>query len=204
MTIKTWLRVNRLTLALIGGLFLAEVALLLRVGPGGGQYVYWWMIAPGLFCGPVVILAIIAIVMTFRSRPRSWYLRAVFGLPFIVSLPLGLLASFHVSPFFARNEHVTSGSFHGHVYYLSFDAAPPLSGEFYRYYTLHECDSIGVWCHWIDTYSDYEDIPLDKVIAADPVNDTLYVVSVNPIDGSRRITREYVPINPLSQGRNPP
>jgi hypothetical protein len=190
--VKVWVRKNRLLVALVGLLFLVEVGLLLRVGPGGGQLIYWLMVLPDLFWGVVILIAGIAIAISFLVRPMKWYARAAIIAPFILVQPMAWLQwSISLAPLF-RTEHITSISFHGHLYHLSFQEG--LSGEEYGEYGLYECGAVGFWCHKVDHFVAYSVTQShDAVLVADPVNDVLYVKWAP--NGS--IMRQYATIDSL-------
>jgi hypothetical protein len=185
-----WLRLNWLPILLIAAVFIVELSLALGYGVARPQFIYWWLVVPGDYLLTVDLICLIGIVVSFLLRNVRWYVRVLVVMPFILLVFISLLWAFILMGLFTHPEHVSSVTFQGHVYHLSFE--DDISGEYYTTFFLYECDSAGWWCHDVDTipmsYADRQSV----VLAADDAKNTLYIIQTDSDLEGTRIIKQYV------------
>lgn len=186
---QLWFNRNGRWLFLGGLLFAAELYVSLRWGVRGTRMIYWWylldqftMITFYVACA----LSLLAFLAWQRISPLKWQARI--GIIALVLLPLPL-ALFNLR--FAPPQYIASKKVHGHVYHLSYYE---LSGQ---YFSLHECDSIGMMCYQVDSFSMMSgDSPYNVALLANSDGNTLYIIR------NKDTIREYSIVNgELGSGR---
>jgi hypothetical protein len=178
---RSWLSRNWQSILVSIVLLYVEMVFALRWDLKGKRIIYWWFIIdqskPLLQFYVVGIAGILAIIVSFLVNGLKWYIRVAVVVLFCLPLPMAYLRGtfLHLSKY----EHVSSMTFQGHVYHLSY---MELSGI---YYSLHQCDRIGLFCHEIDNFGHSSVHPNDVTLIADSDKHLLLVLD------DISIVREY-------------
>jgi hypothetical protein len=128
-----------------------------------------------------------------------WFFRVPLVIPFLALIPISWFTGFFWH-FPASTEHISSVTFHNHVYHLSYMPASDIeiSGPSHDSFSLYECDKIGLWCHFKDGVATWfvpgfkNTGPHSVTLVVDDTRDRLFTVATGLPDGTPIIIQEYI------------